>query len=366
MSHRLSRRRVLLGGSACLAASCLPSGRFKHRHTTVPEPLNDGWEIGAPSDLGLDPSALDAIHEELLREDRQRGALGMLVVKHGQLVWETYLRTMRDRDRHHHVQSVTKSVTNLAFGVARDQGHFPWLALPLRDLIPEELGGRAANKGEITLEQLLTMRSGIAFDNDVFSTEMYIDRPADPLHYMLAKPLYAAPGERFYYRDVDPQVLGYLLQQETGETEENWTRRNLFAPLGIQDYLWEKGPDGVSMAAHGLHLRARDMAKLGQLMLEGGSFAGQRVVSAEWTALSTQTHVEAGEAGTGRPRLGYGYYWWTVNGQEVYSAWGHGGQHILVSPSDGLVAVKIALPDTDDLEGSSLEDFLDLIAPLLG
>jgi hypothetical protein len=189
---------------------------------------------------------------------------------------------------------------------------------------------------------------------------------ADPLHYMLAKPLYAAPGERFYYRDVDPQVLGYLLQQETGETEENWTRRSILAPLGIQDYLWERGPDGVSMAAHGLHLRARDMAKLGQLMLEDGSFAGQRVVSTEWTALSTQTHVEAGDAGTGRPRLGYGYYWWTVNRQDVYSAWGHGGQHILISPSDGLVAVKIALPDTDDLEGSSLEDFLDLIEPLLG
>jgi CubicO group peptidase (beta-lactamase class C family) len=366
MNVRFSRRRLLLGGSACVGASCLPSARFKHRHTTVPEALDDGWSIGSPGDVGLDPGALEAIHEELLREDRQRGALGMLVVKQGQLVWETYLRTTRDRDLHHHVQSVTKSVTNLAFGVARDQGHFPSLELRLQDLIPEELTGRASNKSEITLEHLLTMRSGIDFDNDVFSTEMWIDRPAQPLHYMLAKPLYAAPGERFYYRDVDPQILGYLLQQETGESEESWARRHILAPLGIHDYLWEEGPGGVSMAAHGLHLRARDMAKLGQLMLEEGSFEGQRVVSSEWTTLSAQTHVEASEGGTGNPRLGYGYYWWTVHGQDVYSAWGHGGQHILVSPRDQLVVVKIALPDTDDLEGGSLEDLLDLIAPLLG
>lgn len=366
MIGRISRRRWMLGSAALGLAGCLPDGRFKHRYTTVPERLDDGWELADPDDVGLDPAALEDIHEELLREDRQRGALGMLVVKDGRLVWETYLRDPGDRDLHHHVQSVTKSVTSLAFGIALDRGHFDALDQSLDELIPDELVGKAQDKGAITLEQLLTMRSGIDFDNQEFSIEMWVDRPSDPLRYMLRKPFYDEPGESFYYRDADPQILGYLLQRATGQTEEAWTRERLLSPLGIDQYLWEHGPDGVSMAAHGLHLKPRDLLKIGQLMLEGGSFRGRQLVSRDWIARSTRAHVSAGDDGTKHAQLGYGYYWWTVRRRDVFSAWGRGGQHVLVAPSDRLVIVKIALPDTDDLQGGSLESFLDLVDPLLG
>lgn len=365
MTRLVSRRGMVLGSAAAVACACLPDGSFKRRHGVVPQPLDDGWQIATPADVGLDPAALDAIHMELLREDRQRGALGMLVVKDDRLVWETYLRTDRDRDRHHHVQSTTKSITSLAFGVARDRGLFPSLDLRLRDVLPSAVARGAEDKGDITLDQLLTMRSGIAFDNDTFSLEMWVDRPADGLGHILRKPLYAQPGERFYYRDADPQVIGYVLQHVTGRSEKEWTREHLFAPLGIHDYFWESGRDGVSLAAHGLHLRARDMAKIGALMLHRGALGSGRIVSEEWVQLSTATHVSRGPLGTRSERLGYGYYWWTDDERALYSAWGHGGQHILVSPRDNLVLVKIALPDTDDLEGSSLDEFIELVAPLL-
>lgn len=366
MNLRLSRRALVRGGLACALGACLPDRAFKHRHSVVPEPLDDGFTIASPASVGLDDGVLEAIHAELLREDRQRGALGMLVIKDDLLVWETYLHDERDRDRHHHVQSTTKSVTSLAFGLARERGHFAELDQTLGELMPEQVQGKAADKGDVSIEHLLTMRSGIDFDNDVFSLEMWVDKPKDPLQHILRKPLYAKPGETFHYRDADPQLIGYLLQRATGMREEQWVRSNLFDPLGIRDYFWEGGADGVSMAAHGLHLRMRDMGKLGQLVLNGGTFAGRRLISSEWIALSTQTKVVAGDGGTGDPSLGYGYYWWTVAGRNVFSAWGHGGQHILISPSDRLVLVKIALPDTDDFAGSSLDDFVGLVAPLLG
>jgi CubicO group peptidase (beta-lactamase class C family) len=365
MTRTTPRRMMLRGGLAMGLSGCLPDGRFKHRNSVVPEPLDDGWPIATPQDVGIDPTVLEEIHEELLRKDRQRGALGFLVIKDGQLVWETYLHDVRDRDRHHHIQSVTKSVTSLAFGLARARGHFPDLDATLQDFIPERLTGKARNKRNISLEQLLTMRSGIAFDNDEFSIEMWVDRPSDPLAHILRKGMYAEPGERFYYRDADPQVLGYLLQNATGESEEAWTRARLFAPLGIRDYLWEHGPDGVSMAAHGLHLKPRDMGKLGQLLLDGGSFDGNDVLPPEWIELATTTQVSPGSAGTKHDTLGYGYYFWTVPNHAVFSAWGHGGQHFLVAPEQRLVLVKIALPDTDDLAGNSLEEFVTLVEPLL-
>ena len=112
-------------------------------------------------------------------------------------------------------------------------------------------------------------------------------------------------------------------------------------------------------------MRPRDLAKVGQLMLDRGSFAGQRVVSREWLDEATSSQVGAGASGTGRDRLGYGYYWWTVADSDLYLAWGHGGQHILVAPAQRLVVVKIALPNTDDLADSTPEAFLELVEPLL-
>jgi CubicO group peptidase (beta-lactamase class C family) len=361
----LGRRGFLAGALTCTASACLPSGRFKRRGPVVPEPLDDGWSIATPRSVGLHDADLEQIHEELLREDRQRGALGLLVVKDGKLVWETYLHDGRDRDRYHHIQSMTKSITSLAFSMARDVGHFPRLDLTLRDLIPEALTGKARDKGDITLEQLLTMRSGVAFDNRDFSLEMWVDKPARPLHHILSKPKYAEPGERFYYRDADPQIIGYLLQKELGERESAWTAKKLFEPLGIREYYWEEGPD-VSLAAHGLHMKPRDLAKIGQLLLDEGAFRGEQLVSRAWCELAVQPWVPAGDAGTGRERLAYGYYFWVDPARRFYAAWGHGGQHILVCPDQRLVLVKIALPDTDDLAGGTLDEFIDLIEPLLG
>jgi CubicO group peptidase (beta-lactamase class C family) len=202
------------------------------------------------------------------------------------------------------------------------------------------------------------MTSGLAFDNEDFSMEMWVGRPDDPLRYILAKPLYAPPGTRFYYRDADPQLVGYALLRRTGRFEHDFAAERLFAPLGIQDYHWATGPGGISLAAHGLHLRPRDLAKLGQLALDGGVWRGERLVSEAWIAESTSIQVTTDE---GFP---YGYYWWVIP-DAGFSAAGHGGQFAFVVPEQRMVLVEIALPDAD-LHGSHLADFVELVSPLLG
>lgn len=350
---------------ACLCATALLAGcwldrDFKHDGPTAPVPLDDGWAIDTPESVGLDASALRAIHAELLDPERFVGALGFLVAKDGKLVFETYLRDVADRDHVHHLQSTTKSITSLVFGIGRDQGWVPPVETTYCSILPDACQGLDARKQTITLHHLLTMRSGLTFSNDDFSVEMWVGNPADPIRHILAKPLYADPGTAFDYRDADPQLVTYAMERLAGRSEESVAAQFLFGPLGIRDWHWDRGGHGESMGAHGLHLRPRDVAKVGQLMVDGGTFHGEPIVSTDWYATSTAEKVSV-EA---HPRLGYGYYWWLVPEAQGFSTWGHGGQFAIVIPAKRLVMVLVSMPDSDGLHGGVLEDFVDLTRPL--
>jgi CubicO group peptidase (beta-lactamase class C family) len=335
---------------------------FKHRNSTTPAPLSDGWDLATPSEVGLSPIALSAIHDELLRADRFVGALAFLVVKDGKLVFETYLRDPADRDRVHHLQSTTKSITSALYGMARSQGWMPGTDATFCSILPDKCVGLPATKQAITVEQLLTMRSGLAIDNSDFSMDMWVGQPKDPVRFLLDRPLYANPGEKYYYRDADPQLLGYALQRQAGRSEEAFARTALFSPMGITDYYWDHGAQGESMAAHGLHLLPRDLAKFGQLMLDQGRWNSEQLVPSDWCADATRHHVVP----TDQPRFGYGYYFWIVPEAGGYSTWGHGGQYAFVVPGERLVMVLVSHPDTDpdQLHGGMLGDFVDLTRPL--
>jgi CubicO group peptidase (beta-lactamase class C family) len=354
---------MALVGLSLLLSSCILDDPLKHDLGVVPEPLGDGWIIATPDSVGLSPEALSRIHAVLLREDRFVGTLGMLVVKDGKLVWETYLRSPADRDRVHHVQSVTKSVTALDFGAARDRGYFPSLSQSTGELFPDEVAGLDPVKATITVRQLLTMTSGLQFDNVDFDLEMYTFHHADPLRYILEKPMYAAPGERFSYRNADPQLVSYALQRVTGSTEQALADAWLFGPLGIQDYYWQADEDdGATVAGNGLHLKARDLAKFGQLLLDRGQWQGQTVVSSAWLDEMTTSQILSDFLDEDGQPIPYGYYWYVVPGG--FAAWGNGGQYLLVDPARQLVIVQIALPDTAGLDGSTLPEFLALVSEL--
>ncbi|HWZ92208.1 MAG TPA: serine hydrolase [Polyangiaceae bacterium] len=347
-----------------LLPGCLFDEPLKHDLGVVPQPLDDGWEIATPESVGLSSDSLARIHEVLLSEDRFVGSLGMLVIKDGKLVWETYLRSLADRDHYHHLQSATKSVTALVFGIARDRGYFPTLSQGIVDLFPEELVGLDPLKGTISLQQLLTMTSGIAFDNLDFDLEMYTFHHADPLRYILEKPLYAAPGVRYYYRNADPQLISYALQRRTGTSESALAASWLFSQLGISDWYWQAdSDDGVTIAGNSLHLKPRDFAKIGQLVLNQGQWAGRTVVSKDWVEQMTQSQIQSDFHDANGLPIPYGYYWYVLpNG---FAAWGNGGQYLLVDPAKQLVIVHIALPDTAGLDGSQLNQFVELVHELL-
>jgi CubicO group peptidase (beta-lactamase class C family) len=160
----------------------------------------------------------------------------------------------------------------------------------------------------------------------------------DPIGFVLDRNLAGVPGETFYYNSGLTILLGGIVKNTSGRYIDEFSGKYLFAPLGISDYHWDKFPDGNIQTDGGLHLRPRDMAKIGYMILKNGKWRDRQIVSRKWVAESTKKHIDA-------LGIGYGYQWWlgktTINNQtiEVLFASGHGGQKIFILPQLDLVAV---------------------------
>jgi CubicO group peptidase (beta-lactamase class C family) len=344
--------------------SCASDAPFKFENSTIPEQLNDGWQTASPEDVYIDQTTLNQVYKNFVSEDHFQNAKSLLIVKNNRLIFETYCRNTGDRDRYGHVASVTKSVTSLMFGIVLAEGYIDSIGHRLYDIMPDKFPSDE-QKQSITLEHLLTMRSGISFDNDDFSYEILAEKPDDPIKYILKKSTYAMPGETFYYRDCDPHLISYTIQRLTGKTLAQWAEERLFSPMGIENYYWEADHTGITTGPFGLYLIPRDMAKIGQLVLNHGQWQGVQLLDSSWISLSTRKQVDVEEQ-TEPYIYHYGYYWWIIPRWQAISAWGTGGNYIFIRPQQNLIIVMTSMADVDgDLFKQSLSTFEELITPLL-
>jgi len=257
-----------------LLLACVPVGQLKHPGTAVPEQLLDGWVVATPAEAGIAAESLDLAYAAVTDENRYLNAISLLVARHGKLVFETYVRSAEDRDGLHPIQSATKCFTSLAVGVAMKHGLPVNVDTTIYGFFPDKFDTVARKRG-ITLRHLLTMRSGLDFSNERFVLEVFTGRVKDELAHILGKPLYADPGDKFYYRDCDPHLVSCVIQHATGLTTEDLMREYVFTPLGITDLYWEKTREGYTHGPTSLHLRPRDMARIGQLVLQRGAWEGR-------------------------------------------------------------------------------------------
>lgn len=286
------------------------------------------WERAAPADEGVDAARLRALDRALRR--RYTDVLSFLVARDGRLVFEGYYRG-RSRDTIFDVYSVTKSVTSALVGIALRDGRIKSLDQTLGDYFD----GRAAPAARrITVRQLLTMTAGWA-ENDGTLDEAEPVR--DWVRFLSARPLSSPPGLRFGYDGGSSHLLSALVHRATGLPLEELARRELWAPLGIRKPFWTSDRIADNTGATGLQLRARDMAKLGQLYLQRGRWGGRQIVPAWYVDASTRRQVPA--AGIAR---GYGYQWWIVDGG--FAAVGFAEQVVAVFPKLDLVVAATTDP----------------------
>jgi CubicO group peptidase (beta-lactamase class C family) len=291
------------------------------------------WQTSTPEEQGMDSGKLQAMLAEV--QASQINLHSLLVIRNGFIVSETYFGAYRQNTRHT-LYSCTKSFISTLVGIAIDQGLIKNPDQKVTDLLSSyPIQNLDAQKQAMTLDDLLTMRSGLAWqEGDAAYMELY--RSPDWVSYMLEKPMAQPPGTVFNYCSGCSHLLSAIVKQASGMNPEEFAKQYLFKPLGITRYLWEKGSGGLSIGGWGLQLTPRDMAKLGYLFLHQGLWDGQQVVSAAWVQTATQAHTSTdGE-------LGYGYQWWVVPEHHAYTALGLDGQTIYVVPESQLVIVTTA------------------------
>jgi len=178
------------------------------------------------------------------------------------------------------------------------------------------------------------VESGIPY-TDLRNDAVRMNQSRDPVRFVLEKSVATEPGRRFLYDSGVSIVLGEVVRKASGQAADEFAREHLFAPLGITEYRWGKLPDGTVHTGGGLWLRPRDMAKLGQLMLDGGRWRGNQIVGEAWVRDSVKQQA---------PYRGYGYRWWLRSfwGRDrvikAFAAKGLGGQFIVVIPDLRLVS----------------------------
>ena len=315
----------------------------------VPEAIDDGWATAAPSAEGLDPRVLAALIDSV-----SAGELaythGILVARHGRLVLEEYFYGF-DRLTRHDMRSASKTVTSTLIGLAIREGRIPDSRAPAIDYLPQYrwYENWDDRKSEIRIRHLLSMSSGLdARDwepESVASEVAYQSQTEQPdwVKYALDAPLLWDPGTHVYYGGANPLILGGVLDGALEEPVEWFADRTLFQPLGISDYRFFLDPLGRPYMGGGMFMRPRDMLKYGQLYLDGGTWQGRRVLSADWVNESWQVYGRL--APLDRNGHEYGYLWWhheyVVDGTTIrtHEARGNGGQYIFVVPSLDMVAV---------------------------
>ena len=243
----------------------------------------------------------------------------------------------------HTLQSVTKSVAATVVGVALTRGEIAGLDAPLLSFFDDyDLSGVDERLHQATLEDLLTMRSGIEWHEqdrplDETNTTLQLERSDDWIQFTLDQPSDAAPGEKWVYNSGGSHLMSGVVKKVTGQFIDAYAEAHLFGPLGIDDYHWKKTPKGFPDTEGGLYLEAEQLAKIGYLYLQGGVWDGRQILDPGFVVGATARQVDRVNA----PGWGYGYQWWRLDqgGTEIWAGLGFGGQFLLIFPRHDLIGV---------------------------
>ncbi len=328
----------------------------------APDNTGDGWVTGSLTDVGMKVAPLQALMEILLNRENHE-IHSILVIKDDLLVFEEYfsghdfnagganyhgMLLNFDRDVAHNLHSATKSITSTILGIAINQGFIASVEDKLYDFFPQYESLRNEMKDRMRLKHLLNMRAGWAWnewDEPVTSSNsnyMQMLFSGDPLRFVLAQPMDAEPGSKFNYSGGVTNVLGQVVETSVPSSFERFADLVLFNPLGITNWRWPYFPSGMILVSGDLHIRPRDMAKIGYLFIKGGKWQQNQIVTQNWIDQAIRQRVDLPDLGWAD---GYGYQWWfqtfTVNGVafKTFRAEGWGGQLIIQVPDLNMVVV---------------------------
>lgn len=284
------------------------------------------------------------------------GLHGAIVDFRGQRLAEVYFKGEDERwgeplgvrdhgpDKLHDLRSVTKSVVGLLYGIALSESKVPAPEEPLYAQFPQYPDlMKQTGRDRILVGHALSMQMGLEWNEDLpysdpRNSEIAMERAPDRYRYVLEQPIRETPGQSWIYSGGAAALIGKLIENGTGMPLDTYAKEKLFTPLGIEKFEWIAGADGEPSAASGLRLTLPNLAKIGQLIADGGNYGGRRVVPADWLKRSFEPRVTINDF------TRYGYLWYLAGSadQTIAIAAGNGGQRLTVQPEPGLVVASFA------------------------
>jgi CubicO group peptidase (beta-lactamase class C family) len=352
----LDRRRLLFGAAAFVGNAASARGATPHE-----------WETTTPAEEGFAPGFSTSLDQFVL-SGQAKNTHSIIVGRHRRLVFEKYyagddqIRGENGRahfehvgfssERSHEMRSISKSIVSLLYGIALRQGMVPPLDQPLLAQFPQYADlPDLWQRRQWTIAQAITMTLGIDWNEDLpyddpRNGQTAMEAAADRYRYVLAQPIVAVAGERWIYCGGATALIGKILENGTGQSLHDYARAVLFDPLGLGPTEWRIGRDGERNFASGLAMRPRDLARIGQLLLDGGKAGEEQMVPGDWLEASFKPAVRI------RDGREYGYHWYlgefVFNGSDGrrrerwIAAFGNGGQRLYVFPRLELLVVTTA------------------------
>lgn len=294
--------------------------------TITPSPTPLSLPRGEPLEIpGID---------EFMAEER---TAGLVILQDGKIRFERYGLDFDATGRWTSF-SVAKSFTSTLVGAAIQDGYIDSLEDKVSRYIP---GLRGSAYDEVTIRQLLTMSSGVRWNEDYEDPDADVARfnKAEPeagldatVSYMRKLPRAHPPGEVWHYNTGETNLIGVLVSSATGKPLAQYLQERIWHPAGMAaEATWLQGKTGHEIAGCCLQATTRDFARFGLFVLANGNVNGRQIVPPDWFAQATRKQKDIGD-----PGRGYGFQWWTYDDGAV-AAQGIFGQGIFIDPQRRLV-----------------------------
>ncbi|MDQ1088762.1 serine hydrolase [Siphonobacter sp. SORGH_AS_1065] len=302
--------------------ACLP--RVWYKQSRYGKPLSTAGTLSAATQKQL----------SLYIQDTAQNAQAVVAIQKERIILE-----VGDTRRLINCHSARKSIMDLLIGIAVEKGMLR-LDQTLGELgIDESKTPLTHQEKTATVRDLLMAKSGVYLPAEAETDFAKANRPKRDQY---------KPGDFFFYNNFDFNVLGAILEKETGQTIGGFMDKYLAQPLGLQDFApsnvvygnpWPIRNDQSDYRVYWIFLSARDMARIGAMVSQKGVWMGKPIVSASWIEESFQPYTQTLDKSMW-PFDAYGYLWWIDKDTQTYWADGFGGQFLLVDPTRGLAIAQ--------------------------
>lgn len=229
----------------------------------------------------------------------------------------------------HTIQSITKSILSLLFGVSIQNNHISIKILnkPIYNYFDDYLLSK-----KIKIKHLLTMTSGISWNtnyDDPNNTTFQMEKSKDWIKFILQQKMENEAGKKFHYKDCDTVLLGYIFTKLTNMSVDDYAKKYLFKPLGIIAY-WNK-INSFADVEGGLYMSCKSLLNIGKLILQNGNYNNNQIVSQEYLKIMIKNYRQ------NKDFFGYGFQWWLH--KKVIFGWGYKGQYLVIIPDKKIIGV---------------------------